>query len=68
MSLKMSHKDGVKYKNKHWTFGQFGVLSYYGNKTVTTGEGGMILTNDKNLSKKVYRLKNHGREKRYLFT
>ncbi len=59
---------GVKYKNKHvGTFGQFGVLSYYGNKTVTTGEGGMILTNDKNLSKKVYRLKNHGREKKGTF-
>ena len=59
---------GVKYKNKHvGTFGELGVLSYYGNKTITTGEGGMILTDNYELSKKIYMLKNHGREKKGTF-
>ena len=59
---------GVRYKNKHvGTLGELGVLSYYGNKTITTGEGGMILTNDIELSKKVYMMKNHGREKKGTF-
>src|SRR5688572_26019211 len=35
---------GVRFNNKHiGTFGDCGVLSYYGNKTITCGEGGMIL-------------------------
>ena len=60
---------GVKYKNKHvGTFGSLGVLSYYGNKTITTGEGGMVLTNDATLSKKIYMLKNHGRSQKGTFS
>jgi len=59
---------GVHYKKKHvGTIGDIGVLSYYGNKTITTGEGGMILTNDKNLARICYRLKNHGRDKKGTF-
>jgi len=43
---------GSKYKGQHTgTFGKFGVLSYNGNKTITTGGGGMILTNDEHLGK-----------------
>jgi perosamine synthetase len=54
---------GVKFNNKHTgTFGDIGILSYYGNKTITCGEGGVVLTNDDELAKKVYRLKNHGRD------
>ena len=35
---------GSYYKNKHaGTFGTFGVLSFNGNKIITTGGGGMIL-------------------------
>jgi perosamine synthetase len=38
---------GSYYKGKHTgTFGLAGILSYNGNKTVTTGGGGMILTSD----------------------
>jgi aminotransferase in exopolysaccharide biosynthesis len=33
-------------------FGQSGVLSFNGNKTITTGGGGMIITNDKDLAKR----------------
>jgi aminotransferase in exopolysaccharide biosynthesis len=43
---------GSTYKGKHTgTFGRLGILSFNGNKTVTTGGGGMILTNDENLAK-----------------
>lgn len=59
---------GVRYDNKHvGTFGDCGVLSYYGNKTITCGEGGIILTSDEQLARKCYRLKNHGREKKGVF-
>jgi len=38
---------GSYYKGKHTgTYGKLGVLSFNGNKTITTGGGGMILTND----------------------
>lgn len=43
---------GSIYKGKHTgTFGKIGVLSFNGNKTITTGGGGMILTNDVELGK-----------------
>jgi perosamine synthetase len=59
---------GVKFNGKHTgTFGDIGILSYYGNKTMTTGEGGIILTNNEELAKKVYRLKNHGRDTKGTF-
>jgi len=42
-----------KYKGKHvGTIGQFGCLSFNGNKIITTGGGGMILTNNKLLALK----------------
>jgi aminotransferase in exopolysaccharide biosynthesis len=42
---------GSFYKNHHaGTFGRIGVLSFNGNKTITTGGGGMILTKDKNIA------------------
>jgi dTDP-4-amino-4,6-dideoxygalactose transaminase len=38
---------GSYYKGKHTgTYGLAGILSYNGNKTITTGGGGMIITND----------------------
>ena len=53
---------GVKYKSKHvGTFGEVGVLSFYGNKTITCGEGGVVLTDSKKIRDEVYSLKNHGR-------
>ena len=56
---------GVHFKDKHvGTFGEIGVLSYYGNKTITSAEGGMILTNIDDYKKSCYRLKNHGRDKK----
>jgi perosamine synthetase len=56
---------GVKFEGKHvGTTGDMGILSYYGNKTVTCGEGGVVLTNDANLAKAAYRLKNYGRDQK----
>lgn len=44
---------GSLYKGKHTgTFGLFGIYSFNGNKTVTCGGGGTIVTNDETLAKK----------------
>ena len=41
---------GSYYKKQHTgVFGKIGVLSFNGNKTITTGGGGMLLTNDEEL-------------------
>ncbi len=38
---------GAEYKGRRvGSFGQAGVFSFYGNKIITTGEGGMLTTND----------------------
>jgi len=48
---------GSFYKNKHTgTFGIMGTLSFNGNKTITTGGGGAILTNDEALAKRAKHL------------
>ena len=50
---------GTFYKNQHLgTFGKFGVLSFNGNKTITTGGGGALLCQNKNLAKKALHLAN----------
>jgi perosamine synthetase len=41
--------------------GRFGTFSFHGTKAVTTGEGGMFVTNDDELYEKVLTLSNHGR-------
>lgn len=44
---------GSYYKNKHTgTFGLLGTFSFNGNKTITCGGGGAIVTNDESLAKK----------------
>lgn len=48
---------GSFYKGQHaGTFGLFGILSFNGNKPVTTGGGGMIITNDETLAAKAKHL------------
>ena len=48
---------GSKYKDKHTgTFGQLGVMSFNGNKIITSGGGGCIVTNDKILAEKAKHL------------
>jgi len=43
------------------SIGRFGTFSFHGTKTITTGEGGMFVTNDDELYEKVLTLSNHGR-------
>ncbi|WP_167632344.1 DegT/DnrJ/EryC1/StrS family aminotransferase [Mariprofundus ferrooxydans] len=45
------------------SMGAFGVFSFHGTKTMTTGEGGMFVTQDDTLYDKVLTLSNHGRAK-----
>jgi perosamine synthetase len=48
---------GSFYKNKHTgTFGELGVISFNGNKIITAGGGGCIITNNKILAKKAKHL------------
>jgi len=43
------------------SMGAFGTFSFHGTKTLTTGEGGMFVTQDDALYEKVLTLSNHGR-------
>ena len=48
---------GSLYKGKHTgTFGKVGAISFNGNKTITTGGGGMMLFNDEELAAKAKHL------------
>lgn len=49
------------------TFGDASIFSFYGNKIMTTGEGGMVVSNDEKTIEKAKLLKNHGasKEKKY---
>lgn len=49
------------YSKKAGSMGKFGIFSFHGTKTVTTGEGGMFVTNDRVLYEHVLTLSNHGR-------
>tara|TARA_B100000795_G_scaffold267756_1_gene253267 strand:+ start:3747 stop:4904 length:1158 start_codon:yes stop_codon:yes gene_type:complete len=43
-----------KYKNRHaGSIGLVGCLSFNGNKIITSGGGGMVITNDENIANKV---------------
>ncbi|HDM31989.1 MAG TPA: DegT/DnrJ/EryC1/StrS family aminotransferase, partial [bacterium] len=53
---------GAKYKGKPvGSFGHVACLSFYADKVITTGEGGMVLTNDPQIAKRVTILLNQGR-------
>lgn len=43
------------------SLGTFGAFSFHGTKTITTGEGGIFVTNDDTLHERVLTLSNHGR-------
>lgn len=43
------------------SLGIFGAFSFHGTKTITTGEGGIFVTNDDGLYERVFMLSNHGR-------
>jgi perosamine synthetase len=45
------------------SFGDIGCFSFYGNKVITTGEGGMCVTNNSSLDEKMRILRDHGMSK-----
>ena len=51
----------VWHGKKAGTLGVFAAFSFHGSKTVTTGEGGMLVTSDAALYERVLTLSNHGR-------
>lgn len=59
-----AHGASIKTMAGKWrnvgAWGDIGCFSFYGNKIITTGEGGMITTNSKQLAEKIKMLKNHG--------
>jgi len=51
----------VYHGNQAGSMGKFGSFSFHGTKTLTTGEGGMFVTNDADLYEMVLTRSNHGR-------
>ncbi|MCK9424267.1 MAG: DegT/DnrJ/EryC1/StrS family aminotransferase [Bacteroidales bacterium] len=52
---------GAKYNgNNTGTFGDIGCFSFFGNKIITTGEGGMCITNNDELAERMRILRDHG--------
>ncbi len=60
---------GVEYKGKKvGSIGDIGAFSFYANKTITCGEGGMVVTNSTNLAEKARSLKNlsYGKKNKFI--
>ena len=51
----------VYHGKRAGSMGAFGAFSFHGTKTLTTGEGGIFVTNDPDLYERVLTLSNHGR-------
>lgn len=55
---------GATFNNRRvGSFGHISCFSFYGNKVITTGEGGMCVTNSKELDDRMRMLKDHGMSK-----
>ncbi len=51
---------GARYRGRPMgSMGRLGTFSFYGNKIITTGEGGMVVTNDGALAERIRQLKDH---------
>jgi perosamine synthetase len=62
---------GAEYKGKKaGGIGNVGCFSFYANKIITTGEGGMVVTNDQSIAEKARALKDlaFSRQRRFLHT
>ncbi|MEA2274444.1 MAG: perosamine synthetase [Solirubrobacteraceae bacterium] len=54
---------GAEYKGKKaGSFGDAGVFSFHGSKTLTTGEGGMLVTDRNDIHRQALFLRDHGRQ------
>jgi len=57
-----AHAHGAEYKGiKAGNFGLAGIYSFYPTKTMTTGEGGMLVTRDKKLIEFARKYRNYGK-------
>jgi len=58
-----AHAPGAEYQGrKCGLIGNIGCFSFFSNKNLVTGEGGMVVTHNKELSEKVRRMRSHGME------
>ncbi|MFQ6055841.1 MAG: DegT/DnrJ/EryC1/StrS family aminotransferase, partial [Methanosarcinales archaeon] len=56
-----AHAAGAEYKNKKaGSLGDIGCFSFFSNKNMTTGEGGMLTTNNKEIERKLRLMRSHG--------
>ena len=56
-----AHAPGAEYKGrKGGTFGDVGCFSFFSNKNLAVGEGGMIVTNRDDLAEKIKLMRSHG--------
>lgn len=56
-----AHSPGAYWNNVHTgRFGNFGCFSFFSNKNIAVGEGGMIITDDDKLAEKVRLVRSHG--------
>jgi perosamine synthetase len=59
---------GARYKNRMvGSLGYAAIFSFFGNKIITTGEGGMVVTNDEALDAKLRLLRDHGMDPKNRF-
>jgi len=59
---------GAEYKGKRCgSLGHIGCFSFYANKIITTGEGGMLVTNDAKIANQARKLRDQGYEKERRF-
>jgi dTDP-4-amino-4,6-dideoxygalactose transaminase len=57
---------GSRYKSKMaGNLGDAGIFSFYPNKNMTTGEGGIVTTNDDEIARKAKLIRSHGQDSRY---
>ena len=58
-----AHAPGAEYRGKKCgLIGDVGCFSFFSNKNLVTGEGGMVVTRDKKLAERIQRLRSHGME------
>lgn len=59
-----AHAFPGKYGNRYTgTIGTAGVFSFYANKTITTGEGGMVVTSNRNIADRIKIMRLHGMDR-----
>jgi dTDP-4-amino-4,6-dideoxygalactose transaminase len=56
-----AHAPGAEYKGKKLgTIGDIGCFSFFSNKNMTTGEGGMVVTNNDEFAERIRLIRSHG--------